>query len=352
MQLEMVLNEDEKKERFKASLLKKKREEASDGTATYQVRFEEGRSTVAADSNIVELSYSASPQRFIEFPRTNSIPRALILPSQVTGSSYNNRPTETVAPLQNPSSSHPWKPAPLQSMLETNTSYLTNRFEQNTSVSSRFEQNTSFSSRSEQNTSLSSGFEQNNLSVYSRMGQKPSPLSSIFVQNAAPRPTLNIPHSRLMHSQIKQERTPDATGYPPYKNMPPLQPVNTSENFSSFYQSSSNPPFSHNDHGSRESVILMSRRKTQEELKVTCVKDYQGGSELEALKSEDIIDTKDFELLDSGDICDDELIFKYIHKKFGSKNRELAPVVKNTETFVSEFDPLEGTSRGTELSNR
>jgi hypothetical protein len=343
MQLEMVLNEEEKKERFRASLLKKKREEAFDGTASSQARFEEGSSTVTADSNIVEPSHSTSPQRFIEFPRTNSIPRALILPSQVTGSSYNNRPTGTVAPLQNPSSSHPWKPAPLQSMLET---------KQNTSVSSRFEQNTSFSSRSEQNTSLSSGFEQKNISQYSRMGQEPNPLSSIFVQNTTPRPILNSPHSRLVPTQIKQERTPDATAYPPYKNMPPLQPVNTSENFSSFYQSSSYPPFSHNDHDSCESVILMSRRKTQEELKVTCVKDYQGGSELEALKSEYIIDTKDFELLDSGDICDDELIFKYIHKKFGSKNRELAPVVKNTETFVSEFDPLEGTSRETELSNR
>ena len=184
------------------------------------------------------------------------------------------------------------------------------------------------------------------------MGQEPNPLSSIFVQNTAPRPILNSPHSRPVHTQIKQERTPDATGYPPYQNIPPLQPVNTSENFSSFYQPSSYPPFSHNDHDSCESVILMSRRKTQEELKVTCVKDYQGGSELENLKSEDIIDNKDLELMDTGDICDDELIFKYIHKKFGTKNRELGPVVKNTEIVLSEFDPLEGTSRGTELSNR
>ena len=47
---------------------------------------------------------------------------------------------------------------------------------------------------------------------------------------------------------------------------------------------------------------------------------------------------------DKGNICDDELIFKYIHKKFGTKNRELGPVVKNTYDIVTEVDPLEGTS--------
>ena len=82
-------NEEEKKERFKASLLKKKREE-------------EGSSTVAAD--VVESIKSTSSQRLNEFSWTNSIPRALIPFSQTTGSSYNDRPTGTVAPMQNISS--------------------------------------------------------------------------------------------------------------------------------------------------------------------------------------------------------------------------------------------------------
>ena len=184
------------------------------------------------------------------------------------------------------------------------------------------------------------------------MGQNPSSLSSLFVKDTAARSTINNPHSRLVHSQIKQEMIPDATAYLPYQNMPPLQPVNTSEKLSSFYQSSLNQPFRHIPPGARESVILMSRRKTQEELKVTCVYDDHEGSELENLKSEDIIDIKDFELMDTGDICDDKLIFKYIHKKFNTKNREHTPIVKNAENIGSDFDPLEGTSRGTELLNR
>ena len=98
----------------------------------------------------------------------------------------------------------------------------------------------------------------------------------------------------------------------------------------------------------------MSKRENQEELRETCVKDIHEGSGLENPKSEDNVDIKDFEFVENNieDICDDELIFKYIHKKFGTKNRELGPVVKNTEIVLSEFDPLEVTSRVTELLNR
>ena len=84
MQLELVLNEEEKKERFKASLFKKKREEAS--PATYQTRFAEGSSTIGVETNIVVPAYSTSSERLIELSRTTSIPRAM-------GSSYKNRPT-------------------------------------------------------------------------------------------------------------------------------------------------------------------------------------------------------------------------------------------------------------------
>ena len=51
-------------------------------------------------------------------------------------------------------------------------------------------------------------------------------------------------------------------------------------------------------------------------------------------------------------IDDDQLIFKYIHKKFGIKKREWAPIVKKIDSIVSEDDQLEGTSRGIELLNR
>jgi hypothetical protein len=68
-------------------------------------------------------------------------------------------------------------------------------------------------------------------------------------------------------------------------------------------------------------------------------------------------DIKDDELTfiskedDIEEIDDDELIFKYIHKKFGTKKREWAPTLKKIDSIVLE-DPLEGTSRGTELLNR
>ena len=61
-------------------------------------------------------------------------------------------------------------------------------------------------------------------------------------------------------------------------------------------------------------------------------------------------------LISKGDdmeaIDDDQLIFKYIHKKFGTKKREWAPILKKIDSIASEVDPLEGTSRGTELLTR
>jgi hypothetical protein len=91
----------------------------------------------------------------------------------------------------------------------------------------------------------------------------------------------------------------------------------------------------------------MPKRKNKEELREICIKDYHGGSQLEKSKSEDIIDIKDIELMEKeeGDIFDDGLIFKYIHKKFGGKR-------KNTDNIVAEVDPLEGTSSETKWLNR
>ena len=85
-----------------------------------QARFAEASLTVTADTNIVEPIISTSSERLIELSRTNFLP--LIPLSQTTGSSYNNRPTGTVSPMPNISSTHPSPSAPLSSLLKTNTS--------------------------------------------------------------------------------------------------------------------------------------------------------------------------------------------------------------------------------------
>ena len=104
--------------------------------------------------------------------------------------------------------------------------------------------------------------------------------------------------------------------------------------------------------GSRESVILMSKRKTPEELVEICATDNKDNLGIENFKTEDEImdDIRHDELTliskddDMEAIDDDQLIFKYIHKKFGIKKREWAPIVKKIDSIVSEDDQLEGTS--------
>jgi hypothetical protein len=167
MQLELVLNEEEKKEIFQASMAKKKREE----TAPYRV------------ANVVEPIYSASSQRSIKLSMTNPRPRAPVLPFQMTASSYYNRPTGTVAPIQNLSLTSSWTSAPLTSTslssgFEQNTS-LFSRSKANTYLPSEIGQNTSSSSIFEQNTFSTSGFEQSHTSLYSRLGQISTTVSSI-----------------------------------------------------------------------------------------------------------------------------------------------------------------------------
>ena len=154
MQLELVLNEDEKKERFKASLAKKQREEdVPHIAATSQTRFEEESSSVSVEEPI----NPRLPQRSFELPMPNSLPRAVVPPFQSTASSYNNRPTGTVAPMLNLSASSTWTS---QSIFETNINTLPSRLEQNTTLSSIIERNTSLFSRFEPNTN----------SLYSRLG--------------------------------------------------------------------------------------------------------------------------------------------------------------------------------------
>jgi hypothetical protein len=224
MQLEQVLNEDEKKERFKASLAKKNREEdVLDRAATSQTRFAEESSSIAVETSHVEPINPTLPQRSSELSMTNSVPRAIVPYFQNTASSYNNRPTGTVAPMLNLSSSPSWTSA---SIGEANISTLTSRLEQNTPVSSI----------SERNTSLFSRFERNTNSLYSRLGQNPISLSSLFVQNTVSRP---YSHCRPVHSPQEEKRTPATPACFPYQNMPPLQPISSTEHFSPVHKQSS-----------------------------------------------------------------------------------------------------------------
>jgi hypothetical protein len=238
MLLELVLNEEEKKERFAAHLARKKSQEPAPdivANSNTQTRFREENSSELFATSVIDPIYSTSPQRSSEFWDTHSTSRALVCPSLTPASSYNNLPTGTVSPIKNTSwTSDPSLPLiptntmSLSSMLQQNTS-SSSIFEQNTSLSTMFEQNASFSSRfeeqsplsfrgeqiasleseqnaslgSEQNASFSSEFQLNNALLYSRMGQNPFSFSSLFVKNSP--------------------------GFSPYQNMPPLQPVSRSK---------------------------------------------------------------------------------------------------------------------------
>ena len=222
MQLEQVLNEDEKKERFKASLAKKRREEdMPDGATSSQTRFAEESSSVSVETSLEESINPRLPHRYSEFSMTNSIPRALVPPFQPTSSSYNNPPTGTVAPMPNLSVSSSWTSA---SIGKANISTLSSRLEQNTPLSPM-----------EQTNALFSRFERNTNSLYSRLGQNPISLSSLFVEH-----TVSTPYSHSgpvrVHSPSEQERTPPTTVCSPYQNMPTLQPVSTPEHFDSLHQ--------------------------------------------------------------------------------------------------------------------
>ena len=117
--------------------------------------------------------------------------------------------------------------------------------------------------------------------------------------------------------------------------------------------------FSHSYPGSRESVITKLKRIKPAKLKETCGKVVQDKPGLEKNQSEGviekIIDKTDQELFvnsTENDIYGDGLILEYLHKKFGTKKRESAPVVKNKESVEYEAGSLEGSQKGAELLNR
>ena len=185
MQLEQVLNEEEKKQIFKASMAKKKRGETMPyGAATSQIIFAEEHSSVLLDTNVVKPIHSGSSQRSIELSMTNPRPRALALPFQMTASSNYNRPTGTVAPIQNLTLTSSWTSVPLpstslSSRFEHKT-FLFSRSKPNTYLPSRSGQDASLSSIFEQNTFSSSGFEQSHTSLFPSLGQIPTTVSSII----------------------------------------------------------------------------------------------------------------------------------------------------------------------------
>ena len=106
MRLELVLNEDEKKERFKASLAKKKGEqEAPDGQPTAPTSYTDNNLSESIAKRVVELMYLQSTLASYRSPMTTSLSSTLA--SYFTGSpsSCYSRPTGRIAPLPKPSTS-------------------------------------------------------------------------------------------------------------------------------------------------------------------------------------------------------------------------------------------------------
>ena len=106
MRLELVLNEDEKKERFKASLAKKKGEqEAPDGLPTAPTSYTDNNLSESIAKRVVELMYLQSTLASYRSPMTTSLSSTLA--SYFTGSpsSCYSRPTGRIAPLTKPSTS-------------------------------------------------------------------------------------------------------------------------------------------------------------------------------------------------------------------------------------------------------
>ena len=100
MQLELVLNDDEKKERFKASLAKKREsEEILDGLTTPQTSFEEDNLSESIAKRVVELMYLRSTLANFSQPMSNSLSSTLASCFQTPTSSSYNRPTGRVDPM-------------------------------------------------------------------------------------------------------------------------------------------------------------------------------------------------------------------------------------------------------------
>ena len=389
---ELVLNEEERKKRFAVHLAKKKREEVKhDRTANNPTRFTEQNMNYELATSVVEPIHSTSSQSSIEFSSFSSTTRAVMCPSQ-TSASPSSQSTKT-----NSLYSICQENTPLSSRLDQYSS-LSSRFEPNTYLSSGADKNTSLPFGSKQNTSLSSGFGQNKVSmpawstpdcglVHSLIKEETPPDASDGspYQNMPPLKPVRISEnfspisqqSSRQHTNLYADRESNLSIKMNSLNdwKPEMHDVKVRFFFrckissliniflyvkifilkhlkNTFYEDTQKIlAFSHSYPGSRESVITKLKRIKPAKLKETCGKVIRDKPGSEKNESEGVIDKTDQELSvnsTENDICGDGLILEYLHKKFGIKKRESAPVVKNKESIELEAGSLEGT----ELLNR
>ena len=312
MKLELVLNEDEKKERFKVALAKKKDfHETSNETSTVSTSLEEdnvyeGRDMESIYSNSPSSSINSSPSSSsLEIQMNRSFSIAQVSPFRRPISSYN-QPTVRVAPMR--------KSSNLSCSPELMASSSTSAWEQ---------------------------------SITSNLGLSQISTNSEFFRNSEPRPTITATYHNRNPSTAQTtvvENNQDLPGiretssYHPFPYIPPLEPIQTYQNlfpWSPFDHSSTKQPIIHPpntaldlsrpslyerksvivagpraQHRPRESVNPVSTSDHQEQARTACEDVNQGTLGLNDLKEEQIQE------------CDDAMIFTYVHKMFRTKDRK------------------------------
>ena len=102
MKPELVLNEEEKKERFKVSIQKRQMDHESSVAATdSHTSLSENSLTDMLEVTLTEPTFSSSLHRSSESSITHSSPRSLVSAFSTSITPYHNRPTVTVAPMPN-----------------------------------------------------------------------------------------------------------------------------------------------------------------------------------------------------------------------------------------------------------
>jgi len=323
MRLELVLNEDEKKERFKVNLAKKK-----DTQETSNRAFEEENLNDNTDARDMESIYSNSPSSLIktsppsiELLMNRSFSIAQATPFQRPFSSYKHQPTGRVAPIRK-------IPTPTTSPCSPGlmTSSSTSALGQTPISNLRL------------NTIL---------------------MNSEYLPNLASRPAI---HTTYMRPSTTQTILPQNTSSAYYSvpSIPPLEPIHTFPNLlprsifdycsnkqPDFYppntaldlSSPSNPTSMHqrksvivSRHSGvltpKESVSPVRNSSDSEHRQKTCEAVNQGSAGFIKVKEEKIQEN------------DDEMLFTYVHKMFRTKERNW---IGNMNTADIEIDPLEAS---------
>jgi len=367
MQLELVLNEDEKKERFKSSLAKKRRaEDNPDEESVEPPSFEQDKSLEEVETRPVEPTFPRSSSSTIEITIPQRFSQTHLPTFRTSTLSHNYRPTGRVAPMQ--------KSVTRPSCTSTSLSSSSSQEPRSTSLSS------------------SSRFERIPAFFYSTAGHNQIALNAQYVQNAVNRQDLNTvfppPTSSVFSPQpniipvSNQEDLASSRFY----NMSALEPVRTHRDVAAqpvFKIPTSRPIIFYNSNTSERSKSTNNDSVTGKTNQKPDVKEPEGVSvssptvcgaiveqkprdsvlmKIENIQEEDtatddwIEVNKDIktqvkiEELQAEDILNQELIFRYIHKKFNTKKRDWTGTVKKLNEI--EEDPLEGTSRGTDPVNR